>query len=126
MNRAAAPSRKRPAQPALSSSAQRALEEYATSLREHQDLRPATIRNYLSDLRQFMAWYEASGGDDPPQPLAFTPEGVTTPTLTRYRSTLQTVAKLRPASVNRALVSLKGYFSWAVDEGLLPRDPARP
>jgi integrase/recombinase XerC len=32
---------------------------------------------------------------------------------------------LRPATVNRALVSIKRYFSWAVEAGLVSRDPAR-
>jgi integrase/recombinase XerD len=31
---------------------------------------------------------------------------------------------LRPASVNRALVTLKRYAAWATDEGLIARNPA--
>jgi integrase/recombinase XerC len=38
---------------------------------------------------------------------------------------LKNVAELKPASINRYLVSVKRYFSWAVDEGLLSRDPAK-
>jgi integrase/recombinase XerC len=42
-----------------------------------------------------------------------------------YRSYLQTVLGLRPATINRHMVSIKRYFGWAVDAGLLGRDPAR-
>ena len=38
---------------------------------------------------------------------------------------MKNVAELKPASINRYLVSVKRYFSWAVDEGLLSRDPAK-
>jgi integrase/recombinase XerD len=119
-------SRKRPAKPDLSATAQQALDDYAAYLHQEQDVSPTTLRNYVSDLRQFIAWLEATGAEDAEQPSSFTPTGVTTPTLTRYRAYLQTVARLRPATVNRALISLKGYFAWAVDAGLLSRDPARP
>jgi len=42
-----------------------------------------------------------------------------------YRTCLQTVLDLRPATINRHLGSLKRYFGWAVDAGLLARDPSR-
>jgi integrase/recombinase XerC len=34
------------------------------------------------------------------------------------------VLGLKPASINRSLVTLKRYFSWAVDVGLITRNPA--
>jgi integrase/recombinase XerD len=55
----------------------------------------------------------------------FAPTAISTPTVTTYRSYLQTVLNLRPATINRQLVSLKRYFGWAVDGGLLTRDPSR-
>lgn len=125
MNGEAAPRRKRPPQPGLSPSGQQVLNAYARHLCEDEDVRPATLRNYLSDLRQFMAWCEATW-EAGAETRAFAPAEVTTPTLTRYRAHLQTVAKLKPATVNRALISLKGYFAWAVEAGHLARDPARP
>ena len=45
---------KREAQPALSVEGQQALGLYAETLRQIEDLSTVTIRNYLSDLRQFM------------------------------------------------------------------------
>jgi integrase/recombinase XerC len=112
----------RPSQPPLSESALQALTAYEQHLREERDVSPATLRNYLSDLRQFLAWFESTG-----QPTGdFAAAQLTTPTITRYRAYLQGVVQLRAASVNRALVSIKSYCAWATDHELLTRDPARP
>lgn len=110
--------------PRLSPSAQAALDAYRRHLREEVDLSPATIRNYLSDLRHFMAWCESvwSRGQDSVQPFAL--ERIATPTLTRYREHLQHELQLRPATINRHLVSLKRYFGWANDQELVARNPA--
>ena len=117
---------KRPSKPALTPSGTLALDQYAHALQIEQDLRPATLRNYLSDLRQFIAWYEAHAtvGQDAAAPFA--PAEVTTPALTAYRAYLQHEARLQPASINRHLVSLKRYFAWALEQQLVARDPAKP
>jgi hypothetical protein len=49
---------KRTAKPHLSPAGEQALATYEHWLREREDLAPASIRNDLSDLRQFIAWYE--------------------------------------------------------------------
>ena len=116
---------KRPAKPALSADAQQALASYEEYLTEEEDVSPATLRNYLSDLRQFAAWCEASW-EEGIEDAVFTPAAVTTPTITRYRAHLQTVAKLKPASVNRSLISIKRYCAWAVEASQLTRDPSKP
>lgn len=136
---------KRAARPQLSLAGQQALEDYAKALREREDLRPITVRNYLSDLRQFAAWYEetASAGQsgqsvqaevqieqesektEEAGPFSFGPQEITTPTITRYRDYLQHTCELMPASVNRALISIKRYCAWAVEVGQMGRDPAR-
>ena len=110
--------------PTLSPSAQAALDAYRQHLREEVDLSPATIRNYLSDLRHFMAWCEAiwSEGQDAMQPFVL--ERIATPTLTRYREHLQHALQLKPATINRHLVSLKRYFGWANDQEMVARNPA--
>ena len=81
---------KRPDNPSISPVAQEALLSYEAYLREEQDVRPATLRNYLSDLRQFAAWFETNGDGGSEEEIPFTPSAVTTPTITRYRSFLQT------------------------------------
>jgi integrase/recombinase XerD len=105
--------------PPLSPAAQVALDAYQHHLRDEVDLRPATVRNYLSDLQHFMAWCE---GQDVEQ--SFSLERIATPTLTRYREHLQRHLQLKPATINRHLVSLKRYFGWATDQAFISRNPA--
>jgi len=79
---------------------------YSDYLQHEADLSPATIRNYLGDVTLFMAWYEQvwSAGQ-----AVFSPEAIATPTLTRYRADLKQ-QRLKPATINRYLISLKRYF----------------
>jgi integrase/recombinase XerD len=116
---------KRPAQPSLSDVGEAALAPYAQHLHDEQDLSAATRRNYLSDLRQFAAWCEHSWAEGHDELRPFAPTAISTPTITTYRSYLQTVLSLRPATINRHIVSIKRYLAWAVDAGLVARDPAR-
>ncbi len=116
---------KRSEKPKLSGAGEKELEQYGRYLREEQDLSAATVRNYLSDLRRFAAFCESSWSEGEESGESFSPAAVTTPTITMYRSYLKNVAELKPASINRYLVSVKRYFSWAVDQGLVSRDPAK-
>ncbi len=116
---------KRAGQPAISQAGIEALNQYKVYLQQSEDMSQVTIRNYLSDLRQFIAWCEASWQEGQEGDHHFAPTSVVTPSLTRYRSHLQTVLRLKPASVNRALVSLKRYFAWATIGGLIQHDPSR-
>lgn len=50
---------KRTAQPLLSKDGQQALDLYGQVLQQFEDISPVTIRNCLSDLRQFIAWCES-------------------------------------------------------------------
>ncbi len=115
---------RRTGKPALSAVGQQELGRYAAHLRDDADMRPATLRNYLSDVRQFMAWCEATWAEGCETGDPFTPAAVTTPALTRYRAHLQHALGLKPASVNRALVSLKRYFAWATTTRAIARDPS--
>ena len=109
----------------LSSAGQEELEHYRRCLTEEQDLSAATVRNYLSDLSGFAIFCESSWSEGEESGELFSPLSVTTPTITLYRSHLKNVAELKPASINRYLISVKRYFSWAVDRGLIGRDPAK-
>lgn len=116
---------KRTAQPALSPSGELVLSRYEQQLRIEEDLSAMTIRNYLSDLRQFAARCELIWQSGREEAVCFIPEIVSTPTLIDYRAYLQQSVLLKPNSVNRALVSLKRYFAWLVSSGQLAYDPAR-
>lgn len=121
---------KRVANPPLSSSGEEVISHYQQVLWEHEDLTNASRRNYLSDLRQFAAWYEAQfarwTAEAPSQQTAFAPQAITTPALTRYRAYLQKDLHQKPNSVNRALVSLKRYCGWAMQKQLISYDPSAP
>lgn len=108
----------------LSAAGEKEIGRYGRYLREEQDLSTATVRNYLSDLKGFAAFCESSWSEGEEVGESFLPSLVTTPTITMYRSHLKNVSELKPASINRYLVSVKRYFSWAVDQGLVSRDPA--
>lgn len=116
---------KRSKHPPLSVDGEQALAAYTQYLQQEQDLRPATQRSYLSELRLFIAWYEHTWGQGQETAMDFTPSAIATPAVTQYRSYLQTVLRLKPATINRCLVGLKRYFAWAAESGVIQRDPAR-
>lgn len=113
---------KRGAQPALSMEGQQALDQYAYALQQMEDLTAVTIRNYLSDLRQFMAWCENCWRQEQDE-LSFTPQIIAPPLLIRYRTYLQTTLWLKPPTINRTLMSLKRYFGWATRTQTIQYDP---
>lgn len=117
---------KRASPPPVSSAGARALAVYEAWMREREDLATASIRNYVSDLSHFIAWYEQR----PSQPagdagVLFSPREITTAVLLRYRDVLQE-REHKPASINRALLSLKRYFHWACSQQLVDSDPSLP
>jgi site-specific recombinase XerD len=88
------------------------------------DLSAVTIRNYLSDLRQFIAWCECSWREKEEE-RSFTPQAIAPPLFARYRNYLQTTHWLKPNSVNLFLNSLKRYFAWVLSTGCIKHDPAK-
>jgi integrase/recombinase XerC len=116
---------RREAQPQLSEAGQQALDQYTQVLHHLEDLSPVTIRNCLSDLRQFIAWCECSW-HDVQENRSFTPQVVAPTLLIRYRDYLQTTLGLKPSTINRTLMSLKRYFAWTRKTLLIQSDPASP
>lgn len=102
---------KRKAQPLLSEASQQTFDQYTHVLQDVEDLSAVTIRNYLSDLRQFMAWCE-DGWCKRQNGQFFTPQAIApAPSLLmRYREYLQNTLDLKPSTVNRTLMSLKRYL----------------
>lgn len=79
----------------------------------------STMRAYLGDIRYFACWVETNLDGQ-----IFAPEAISSPILTRYLAHLE-LLKLKPASINRALVALKRFSSWVQQTGLASGDPAR-
>lgn len=78
-----------------------------------------TVRGYLADLRKFAKWFELTNGE----PMG--PDNVTPVDVRDYKGHLQTVANYKPATINRHLSTLRAYFGWALEEGLIDEDPVR-
>lgn len=116
---------KRTAQPSLSEEGQQALDQYRQVLQHLEDLSPVTTRNYLSDLRQFIAWCECCW-QERQEYRSFAPQVVAPSLLLRYREYLQTTLNLKPSTINRTLMSLKRYFAWSRRTLLIQSDPASP
>jgi site-specific recombinase XerD len=77
-----------------------------------------TIRNYSRELRCFIAWYQAAyPGLDGPRDLEASD-------MAEFKEHLEG-RKLRPASINLAIASLRSFLNWAARTKNLS-DPARP
>ena len=78
---------------------------------------PMTIRNYLNDLAHFARWFSQTNGE------AFAPEAITLLDMCAHKSHLLTVAKFKPATVNRRLAALAGFCRWAKAQSLIVDNP---
>lgn len=93
------------------------LTDFETWLR-NEDRGEKTVRTYLSVMSKFLLWYEGTEGKP------FDPKNVTPILLLDYRSYMQTVENSKPATINKALATLKTFFNWAVDAGHIDVNPA--
>ncbi|HBV97357.1 MAG: integrase [Peptococcaceae bacterium BICA1-7] len=90
------------------------LGQYETHLRETD--RGSSIRSYLGDIRRFSGWM--AGLYD-----VFNPAAISPLDMVQYRQHLQDKQKT-PATVNRALISLKLFFAWLVKQEAIKNNPA--
>jgi site-specific recombinase XerD len=81
-------------------------------------LSPATVVNYMADLRAFLRWSEAAKGDEA------TPFHLETDDLEEYCSFLRDVGRHAPATVNRRLQALRKFYRFAMEEGWTTTNPA--
>ncbi len=84
---------------------------------ETRDLSHHSIRAYLSDLRQFIAWFAEHTGE------VFILTSVTEYDVHDWRDCL--AAKAKPATVNRKLATISALFRWARETGQVEGDPTR-
>ena len=88
-----------------------AMDDYSMHLRAERGLSPHTVRAYLTDLRDLAASVDVEVGRV---------------TLTRLRGWLGAMADdgAAPATVQRRVACARGFFAWALSEGLIREDPA--
>lgn len=84
---------------------------------DQQDRSPLTVRGYQADLAHFKRWFEQTNGE----PL--TVEAVTPSDVRSYRQHLLAVERRKASTVNRRLAALSALMAWAVQQGLVERDP---
>lgn len=86
---------------------------------ESTDYSPSSRRAVAGDLHSLMSWFNERNGE------AFVLERVTTRDITDFRTYLREDKGLAVATVNRALVLIRKFFGWIVDQGELPANPAK-
>ena len=96
------------------------IEQYAAHLRLERNLSPHTLRNYLSDLKQFQQFLRQQGlcqGERKKIAL----EEVDRHVLRAYLGALAKVC--RKSSIGRKLAALKGFFRYLIRERRISKDP---
>ncbi|MCD1261464.1 tyrosine-type recombinase/integrase [Paenibacillus athensensis] len=107
--------------PGISEQGEGVTSRFIHALAVHRELSPKTLKEYASDLKHFIAWCETVDG--PGEAIHI--ERIATSTLVRYREAMQMDMELKPATVNRRLVTLKRFFDWAAAEGTIGEDPSK-
>jgi len=93
------------------------LQAFENYLRQ-QERADLTVRGYLTDLGQFVLWFEQTNGETFSLP-------VVTPTDVReYRQYLITLQRRKPATVNRHLAALSALMTWGKRTGQIEHNPA--
>ncbi len=95
-----------------------AIEKFLRHLRDERNASLHTLRNYRSDLEQFLAYL--SPPNAAPPPLAKMDHRL----IREYLSHLHD-QHLEKTSVARKLAALRSFFKFCVREGWLPQNPAR-
>jgi integrase/recombinase XerC len=83
------------------------------------DFAAETRRAVVQDMRKFGSWF-TSANKEP-----FQANRVTIRDVTDFKENLRREKGQAVATVNRALVTLRRYFGWLVEQGHVPANPAR-
>lgn len=86
-------------------------------------LAPATVVNYVTDLRAFLRWSERTSGDATATRVE-TPFGLDASDVQVYRVYLQETKNHLPATINRRLQAMRKFYDFAIEQGWTPVNPA--
>jgi len=95
-----------------------AIDRYLFHLRNERNASPHTLRNYESDLEQFVGYLSPPGGKPPGL------SGVDHHLIREYVGWLFD-RQLGRASIGRKLATLRSFFRFCVREGMMKSNPAR-
>jgi len=84
------------------------------------DLAPNSRRAMTQDVRKFAVWFSTANKEP------FVAGRVTTRDVSDFKNWLRRGQEQAVATVNRALVTLRRYFGWLVDQGHVPANPVKP
>jgi integrase/recombinase XerC len=85
-----------------------------------QDYAANSRRVVFQDLRKFAAWFSQANAEP------FCIKRVTTRDVTDFKDYLRRDRGQAVLTVNRCLVTMRRYFAWAVEQGHIPANPAKP
>lgn len=88
------------------------------SFLDSNDFSPHTRRAFIQDARKFAGWFTEANRE----PLRIS--RVTTRDVTDYRDHLRREQGQAVATVNRALVTVRRWFAWLVEQGHVAANPA--
>ena len=95
------------------------LAEFVRYLEAERRYSPLTVRNYLHDVEQFLAWLKV---DAVPESLC----RITTDDIREWILHRTEQGHLGAASMNREVSSLRSFFRWLHSRGIIPRNIAQP
>ena len=112
-----------PSQGAPADGFSRATDDYLLWLTVERGVSPNTLAAYRRDLRRYLAFLHSQG--------LVSPEEVGEATVARYVHHLKTIVddddrpRLKPASIARAVVAVRSFHRFLVDEGTVENDPTQ-
>lgn len=81
------------------------------------DISQNTRESYLTDLKLYKKWCEESSGEE------FSLAAFNAFEIQQYRTYLLNVKKYEASTINRKLIAIRAFCQWAVNEGLMDKDP---
>ncbi|MEI7684845.1 MAG: tyrosine-type recombinase/integrase [Planctomycetota bacterium] len=88
-------------------------------LRSH-DFTPNSRRAFSQDIRKLASWFSAANREP------FKVGRVTTRDVTDFKNYLRREKEQAVATVNRCLVTVRRFFGWLAEQGIVPTNPAKP